>query len=204
MPELLITFIKSLDCGLILQNFAATGFGAWLGARYAFKNDKKINDEEKLKAEIERSKFAQFVLISHIHFSKNVWNQYLRPQYSNTEARHFKLKRFDFTEKVPSFDFQKLSFMLDEQDSNMLYRLFLHERKFLNFVDSIKTRNNFYNHLMNDKTESADSLAFLKQLTCNMYHSYEQIDSASSEVIFNDLTAYLNKRYPNTNFLKTK
>lgn len=181
------------------RNLLLPFFGTWFGARLAFKYDKNLKIEEREDKEIELAKYVQFVVISHIHIVKNTWIQYLQPHEQNTVNRHLLLKRYDFITS-PSVDFSRLSFMADKDWLSILYDLFLHERKFLNFIDSLNKRSEFYNKYWEEIPDSKEKQEFIKSLTDNIYDSYLPIEKSNQE-FFSRFRVYLDKKYPKQKFL---
>ena len=90
----------------LLSSIPGTLFGSWFGARFAFENDQKIIIQEKLAKEVEYCKYAQLIVITHIHFIENLRKSALDPQYQVKDS-NIHLKRWEYVESLPFFNFEK-------------------------------------------------------------------------------------------------
>lgn len=195
----IIGLIKNILSALPFKEIFGPLVGAWFGAKMAFKYDRNLKNEEKIANEIELARYVQFVLISHIHIVNNMWNQYLKEQEKHTH-RHLVLKRCDF-QPSPLLNFESLSFLSDNTWPDILYQLFIHEREFLNFVDSLNKRNEFYDANRKTLQSDKDNDRFIKDLTDIIYKSYSRIDESNLK-FFPRFRKYIIKKYPHENFLE--
>ncbi|MCO7247740.1 hypothetical protein [Halomonas sp. Mc5H-6] len=144
---LVVATACSLWAGILETSSAigalATLLAAFLGAYFAFalneqRELRKVHDEQKVA--LNRS---LFVLARQINAIENYYFQ--AAPFSSPHERAFSMPAF----KPPSYaelahDFDRLAFLLDSSESQLLMDLTVEQERFEQVIESIRIRNEFY------------------------------------------------------------
>jgi hypothetical protein len=204
--------LKEIVAGLL--PFVGTFLGAW----FAFQLNKgKENSLEKLRR-IEALRLALFTLarqISAVDSFRREISQYVTIQNRAFNCPAFRPPRYEDL----VLDFTQLTFLLDAESSDLLFRLSVEQEGFHQTLESIKTRNDFYieqyqplvaKKKLNQLDLSEEAFAgeigegIFKACIDGAMLMYENIDLSIDRIpkIMTELIDEAKRRYPDEKFLK--
>jgi len=174
--------------------------------------------QERKEKEIQHSKCIAtiYLLLSRCSYLTNFCRNYLTADQSTlTDKVHFSII-YDYIRR-DKIDFSSLSFLADKHDSNFLYELALIESTYFNFINSLETRNDILQNVINRLSKVSERSD--KSLHSELFTSYELkhfrfnsksmihfscISLQTTKEQMNQLGKIIERRYPNLSHPKPK
>jgi hypothetical protein len=205
----------------------ASGLGAFAGAYFAFRNERKSKADAELRRQIDVGKKTQFIIVQQINALAVVQQSLLDPIRDRGEYAWLSLRSASIGEHEDlRHELSDLGFLIDPRGVDMLMKISIAEDNFRAAVDAVNKWANFSKDVYQPTLEKAQ---ILDHHATQASLSLEQVQQALGGRIFglgrslgNDvfkhvdgaldalkesfdlLEKQLRERFPGENFLKLK
>ncbi len=132
----------------LVVNGAVALAAAFAGSWSAFKLADREKARERLQDQVAAVNKAQFVLIQQVNLLKQIQSNTVNPVREH--AMRFVAMRplLPQGKSVPRLDFQTLSFLLEADDRELLFKLLLEQERFDTAVQALNERSRLHREAM--------------------------------------------------------
>jgi hypothetical protein len=129
-----------LDWTQIVVGGVGAGLGTWFGAWAAFGHERRDRERLERRKQGEALRRAMFILLSQRTLLSNMWRQHMAA-FVDHPLRHVAMHPFFIAGEELPFDLDRLLFVMNTEDADLLNRLQVCNRRFRTILSAVDLRN---------------------------------------------------------------